>query len=62
MTYEEFMELAKQNYCNGGDGYYECWDEAVFEEYVSLFGPITKRKAKAMFKTSKAIDNDRAGW
>ena len=52
LTYEELMEYAKAHYNKGGDGVYECWDERTYNEYVSEFGPITKRRALAMFKDS----------
>lgn len=62
LTYDEFMDYAKKHYCKGGDGYYECWDERTFAEYVELFGGITKRDALQMFRLSYDIDRDRAGW
>ncbi len=62
LTYDEFMEYAKQHYTKGGDGFCECWDEKTFTEYVKLFGGITKRRALQMFKTSYDVDKDRAGW
>lgn len=62
LTYEEFIELARANYDNGGDGYFECWDRAIFDEYIEMFGSITKERAMSMFEMSKAIEDDRAGW
>ena len=62
LTYTEFMELAMQNYNKGGDQYVECMDEAYFNEYVSLFGGITKAKATSMFKRSYSIQKDRSAW
>ena len=50
MTYEELIEYARKHYNRGGDGIFECWDERTYNEYVKEFGPITKRKALAMFK------------
>jgi hypothetical protein len=56
------MELSLKHYTTGGDGYYECWDERQFNEYVAEFGPITKRKALEMYKQSQFIEMDMAGW
>lgn len=62
LTYQEFMELAMQNYHRGGDGYVECWDEQTFKEYSSLFGKITRSRALRMFKDSLEVQVDQAGW
>ena len=62
MTYNEFMDYAKKHYNKGGDGYFECWDVRTFNEYVELFGEITKRTALGMFRTSYEIEKDEAGW
>ncbi len=62
LTYDEFMALALKNYTQGGDGYYECWDKKMFYEYQAEFGAITKTKALEMFKLSKSIYDDMAGW
>lgn len=62
LNYEEFIEYAKAHYTKGGDGYYECWDKRTFDEYVEMFGEITKRKALQMFKESYEIELDRRGW
>lgn len=50
MTYEELRLFAAQHYESGGDVIYECWEKSDYEEYVDLFGPITKTKAKCLFK------------
>ena len=60
MTYEELLDYAKQHYNKGGDGIYECWDERTFNEYVSLFGPITKRGALEMFRLEYSIQREHA--
>lgn len=60
LTYNELMELAKQNYNKGGDGVFECWDERTYNEYVELFGAITKRGALAMFRRNYSIDREYA--
>lgn len=62
MTYKEFIEYALQHYTKGGDGFYECWDERTFNEYVSEFGSITKRQALAMFRLEREIERDMRGW
>lgn len=62
LTYEELMEYAKKHYNRGGDATYECWDEKTFNEYVEMFGPITKRKALQMFRLDYSIQQDRMGW
>lgn len=62
MTYEEFIEYAKKHYNKGGDGYVECWDRKTYDEYVEMFGPITRTKARAMFKTSYEVERDMAGY
>lgn len=62
LTYSEFIEYAKKYYEKGGDGYVECWGQREFDEYVKLFGSITKSKALKMFRDSYEIERDRAGW
>ena len=61
LTYEELMALAKEHYNEGGDQTYECWDEKTFNEYVSMFGPMTKKKALEMFRLDKEVYDDIAG-
>ena len=62
MTYDEMLQFAMENYEKGGDGFVECWDEKMFDEYVEEFGPITKTKARQMFKTWKSCTDDMIGW
>lgn len=50
LTYEEFMELARQNYTRGGEVFYECWEKYQFQEYVKQFGEVTVKQAMKMFK------------
>lgn len=50
LTYNEFMNLALANYTKGGEVFYECWEEYQFNDYVNMFGPVTKRVAMQMFK------------
>lgn len=61
LSYEEFMNLSKKYYTKGGDGYYECWDERMFNEYVKIFGGITESKALRMYKTAYEVYQDRIG-
>lgn len=53
LTYEEFIALAKENYSKGGDVAVECWESYQFDEYVKLFGPVTKTRAMQMFRQWK---------
>ena len=62
MNYDEFMEYALKHYNRGGDMCVECWDEESFDEDVALHGPMTKRRALAMFKSDYEYERDRAGW
>ena len=62
LNWNEFYQFAKENYCNGGDGVVECWEEKDFDEYVSQFGKMTKTKARNMFKTYKSICDDIRGY
>lgn len=62
ISYEEFTQLAKANYEKGGDVFYECWDERVFNNYVTNFGVITKTEAKRMFRDMLDTERDRAGY
>ena len=39
---------------------YECWDERTYNEYVSMFGPITKREALGMFRREYSIQREHA--
>ncbi len=58
LTYEELMELAKLHYNEGGDQTYECCDRKWFDEYVRMFGPMTKKDALEMFRIDKARYDD----
>lgn len=62
LTFEEFIEYAQKHYNKGGDGFVECWEKRDFDEYVGMFGGITKRKALQMFRTDYEIQQDRIGW
>ena len=58
MTYEELQAYAQAYYNKGGDVIVECWDRRAFDEYVGMFGPITKRTARAMFRMNAARDRE----
>lgn len=60
LTYEELIEYGENYYNRGGDSVVECWDRRTYDEYVSMFGPITKREALAMFRTSYEVDREHA--
>ena len=62
LTYQELRELAKQHYNEGGDATYECCDENWFNDYVKMFGPMTKKKALKMFEIDKARYAMIASW
>ena len=57
LTYDQFMELARENYDKGGDGYVECWDERTFAYFVKEFGPITRASALDAF--AQALDQEK---
>ena len=57
LTYDQFMELARENYDKGGDGYVECWDERTFAYFVKEFGLITKTQALQIF--AAAFDEEK---
>ena len=50
ITYKEFIEMARKNYNKGGDGIIECWDENTFNDYVEMFGKMTKKDAMNLIK------------
>lgn len=59
LTYEEFIALAKENYTKGGDDAVECWERYQFDEYVKMFGAVTKTKALRMFRQWRELDDHR---
>lgn len=59
LTYDQFMELARENYGKGGDGYVECWDERTFAYFVKEFGPITRASALDAFAQALALDQEK---
>ena len=58
LTYEEFIELAKENYEKGGDVYVECWERYQYEDYVKEFGTVTKTKANKMFRLQYEMEKE----
>ena len=58
LTYEEFIALGKENYTNGGDVVYECWERYEFEEYVKMFGAMTEEKAMSLFRLYKSQEDE----
>ena len=57
LTYDQFMELARENYGKGGDGYVECWDDRTLADFVKEFGPITRASALDAF--AQALDQEK---
>lgn len=58
LTYEEFVALAKENYNKGGDVIVECWEKYQFDDYVEMFGQVTKSKALKMFRQYKEEEKE----
>ena len=58
LTFEGLMDYARANYNKGGDTVFECWDEKFFQEYTQMFGPITKSRARQMFRVYKSQQDD----
>ena len=46
LSFGELKSIAKDKYNEGGDGVYECWDQRTFDDYVSMFGPISRKTAE----------------
>ena len=42
--------MARENYAKGGDVVVECWEKYQFEDYVKLFGSVTKARALQMLR------------
>lgn len=58
LSYDDLMDYAKKHYCKGGDTVFECWDKSFYDDYVAMFGPITKSKALSIFRNYKAVEDD----
>lgn len=54
LSYDELMLLAKEHYNEGGDFTYECASEQWYNDYVSMFGAMTRKDALEMFRRDKA--------
>ena len=61
LTYEELLEYAKQHYDKGGDMTFECASREWFNDYVRMFGAITKRDALRMFRSDYEHEREIAG-
>lgn len=59
LTYEEFIALAKENYTKDGDVVVECWERYQFDDYVRMFGPVTRTKALQIFRNYRAQEQER---
>lgn len=51
--------MARENYAKGGDVVVECWEKYQFEDYVKLFGLVTKAKALQMFRRWRSEEKER---
>lgn len=50
ISFGELKTLAKEKYAEGGDGIYECWDQRTFDDYVRMFGPMSRSRADQLIK------------
>ena len=49
----ELLTLAKENYNEGGDAVYECWDQNFYDDYVKECGPVRRKDVKKLFSSLK---------
>ena len=62
LTYREAQRLAMAYYNQGGDSFYECWDEKEFNEFIEIEGrPMTVGFMKSMFNMYDEVDRDMRG-
>lgn len=62
LTYREAQKLALAYYNQGGDSFYECWDEKEFNEFIEIEGhPMTVGGMKSMFNMYDEVDRDMRG-
>lgn len=62
LTYKEAQSLALAYYNQGGDSFYECWDEKEFNEFIEIEGrPMTVGSMKSMFRMYDEVDRDMRG-
>jgi hypothetical protein len=47
----ELLTLAKENYNEGGDAVYECWDQNFYDDYVKECGPVRREDVKSLFSS-----------
>ena len=46
LSFGELKSIAKDKYNEGGDGVYECWDQKTFDDYVQMFGPVSRKTVR----------------
>ena len=51
--------MARENYAKGGDVVVECWEKYQFEDYVKLFGSVTKARALQMLRRWTSEEKER---
>ena len=51
--------MARENYAKGGDVVMECWEKYQFEDYVKLFGSVTKARALQMLRRWRSEEKER---
>lgn len=51
--------MARENYAKGGDVVVECWEKYQFEDYVKLFGSVTKARALQMLRRWRSEEKER---
>ena len=63
LTYKEAQKLALAYYNQGGDSFYECWDEKEFNEFLEIEGREhwTVGLMKSMFNMYDEVDRDMRG-
>lgn len=63
LTYKEAQRLALAYYNQGGDSFYECWDEKEFNEFLEIEGREywTVGLMKSMFHMYDEVDRDMRG-
>lgn len=62
LTYKEAQRLAMAYYNQGGDGFYECWDEKEFNDFLEIEGgQMTVGRMKSLFNIYDEVDRDMRG-
>lgn len=49
LSFGELLTIAKENYAEGGDTVYECWNQSFFDDYVREAGPVYRKDVKSLF-------------